>query len=446
MRAASALLLLSACTTEGSLGSTQPNNGLVQVAKWSATAPTALDLVVVLDDSLGMQPIHDSLASSIPAFVASLGALSTGLPDLHIAVVSSDMGTKALLDPQWGGDVGVIGQGGCGVAGKNGAFATSPLVTGSWITDVANAGGRETNYAGTLADAFASLTHLGEGGCGFEQPLHAAEVAFGKPEHAGFLRSHARLGVIVIGNEDDCSAARAEFFNADSQTPALGPLHSFRCTRFGVTCEHGGRTTDEMNQLGPKQNCHANESLSYLTSVRDHVAAIAALKPDPRDIFFGAIAAESSSLEVELQMPPAGGVVTPALKAQCRGADSGPAGWSDILPAVRLTDAAKGFLNGRVSTMCGGSVEAPLLDMARELRSLVHDACLTRDIQLPADCEAFDTFADGSSRPMRACGSGTGDCWQLVSDPGCPGQQKRLDVNRVGGAPPDARVSLRCRL
>ena len=111
-----------------------------------------------------------------------------------------------------------------------------------------------------------------------------------------------------------------------------------------------------MNLIGPKTSCHANETLGYLSSVGDHAASLKSLKADPRKIVFAAIAAEASSLEVEMRVPPGGGIAIPTLKGQCAVvlSPSEPVtgdGLGDIDPAIRLTDHAKAYPRGRVSIL-----------------------------------------------------------------------------------------------
>jgi hypothetical protein len=446
VKLSSILVLCTACSTEGSLGHTGPTDGRTQVALVGATASQDLDLLFVIDDSPGMLEIQQAFIGAFPSFIAALAQLPDGLPNMHIGVISSDMGTTSMLDPLPAPSIG-SGAGMCTGTGKNGVLLTSAAVTGSFISDVAGTTGRTTNYTGTLAEAFTSIASLGAAGCGFEQPLHAAETALlDRGENTGFLRPDADLAVILVSNEDDCSVARTTIFGADTST--LGPLQSFRCTRFGVTCEQGGRTTDEMNQIGAKGNCHGNESVAYVTSVREHTAALKTLKADPRRMLFAAISSEASALEVELRTPPGGGTAIPSLRARCGGDPADEENpFNAIAPAVRLTDTAKGFPRARVTAMCNGGMSASLTDVAREVRGLLGDACLTRDIALPADCEAFDTRTDGSRTPLPRCGAGaSSDCWQLVGDPGCLGQGQRLRVNRAVPAAPDVMVSLRCTL
>jgi hypothetical protein len=68
----------------------------------------------------------------------------------------------------------------------------------------------------------------------------------GNPANAGFLRPGATLGVIFLTDEDDCSVRSPTLFSPANAV--LGPLESFRCTRFGVTCEDGGGTPDEIRE------------------------------------------------------------------------------------------------------------------------------------------------------------------------------------------------------
>src|SRR4029078_12823303 len=98
---------------------------------------------------------------SCPTFMTRLQD-PPGLPNIHIAVVSQDMGA---------GDGSISS---CdGSHGKNGIFQYTPrgtctstgLQTGA--TFIADVGGTR-NYTGNLADVFTCIAALGETGCGFE--------------------------------------------------------------------------------------------------------------------------------------------------------------------------------------------------------------------------------------------------------------------------------------
>jgi len=70
------------------------------------------------------------------------------------------------------------------------------------------------NYKGKIEDVFTCIATLGESGCGFEQPFAAITRALGVDgrgaapyESASFLRVDAALAIILLTNEDDCSAS-----------------------------------------------------------------------------------------------------------------------------------------------------------------------------------------------------------------------------------------------
>src|SRR6476646_1895078 len=51
-----------------------------------------VDVLFMVDDSGSMAAAQANLAASFPAFMDTLRALPGGAPDLHVAIVSSDMG------------------------------------------------------------------------------------------------------------------------------------------------------------------------------------------------------------------------------------------------------------------------------------------------------------------------------------------------------------------
>ena len=130
---------------------------------------------------------------------------SAGLPDLRIAIVTSDMGA---------GDGSISGCDATG--GKNGIFqytargnctATNLAAGATYIAD----DGTTKNFTGNLPDVFSCIASVGESGCGFEQELAAVTRALGadgKPapaENQGFLRDDAYLYIAIVTDEDDCS-------------------------------------------------------------------------------------------------------------------------------------------------------------------------------------------------------------------------------------------------
>src|SRR5262249_13490511 len=148
-------------------------------------------------------------------FVAALDRFPTGRPNLHIGVVTSTVDTGS-------------GQSSCHpVTGQSGlpqntaldpAFPCAPPTADRFLSDVAQGGGRLVNYSGTLDQALSCIAHVGDRGCGFEETLEGMKRALdgSRPENAGFLRSAAFLAVVILTDEDDCSAQPSLFAQPDT--------------------------------------------------------------------------------------------------------------------------------------------------------------------------------------------------------------------------------------
>jgi hypothetical protein len=189
-----------------------------------------LDLLFAIDNSPSMMQEQANLARNFPALIDELRKVPGGLPDIHIGIVSSDLGA---------GPTPLAG--GCGrVAGDRGIFQVQPgcgLDPGARFL-VASGGGTFGNFQGDLAQVFSCLAKLGTAGCGYEHQLQAARVALYEtitPENKGFLRDQALLGIIFITDEDDCSAPiTTDLFTRD--TAFAGTSSSFRCAQVGHRC------------------------------------------------------------------------------------------------------------------------------------------------------------------------------------------------------------------
>ena len=169
-----------------------------------------LDVLFVVDTSSSMRLSQAKLEANFPRFIEVLETMPDGLPNVHIAVISTDMGA---------GDGSISGCSGLGNAGifqstPRGSCTNTTLAPGA--TFISNVGGQR-NYTGDLCDVFTCIAALGESGCGFEHQLASVARALGAEalgadglpapaENAGFLRSDALLAIILVTNEDDCSA------------------------------------------------------------------------------------------------------------------------------------------------------------------------------------------------------------------------------------------------
>jgi hypothetical protein len=79
------------------------------------------DLLFVIDDSSSMTPLQTSLIANFPILMSTLRSFPGGLPNLHLAVVTSDLGAGAEL-----------GIGNCTPGGKAGRSARRPPAPPAW--------------------------------------------------------------------------------------------------------------------------------------------------------------------------------------------------------------------------------------------------------------------------------------------------------------------------
>ena len=211
--AGAGLLGLAACPNR-EVSEVNPSQDKVEPKEIPLTINRDIDILFVIDNSGSMAEEQAALVANFPQFINVLEQIEGGLPNVHLGVVSSDMGTlgvptgdPACSDP----DNGNLVKGNPDLANQ------CTMVSGNYISydDQDGAGGNPPviNYTGTLADAFACTARLGKDGCGFEQHLESARAALnGNPVNNTFLRDNAYLAVIVIADEDDCSAAQTSFF------------------------------------------------------------------------------------------------------------------------------------------------------------------------------------------------------------------------------------------
>ena len=152
----------------GGSGKPPPDGASITFTKTYAGAVNRnVDVLFLIDDSSSMRLAQDKLLRDFPTFMTRLQD-APGLPNLHLAVISSDMGA---------GDGSIAG---CdSIGGKQGIFqytargtcTTTNLEPGAtYIADIAGV----TNYTGNAADVFKCIAALGENGCGFEQSVRGA--------------------------------------------------------------------------------------------------------------------------------------------------------------------------------------------------------------------------------------------------------------------------------
>jgi len=187
-------------------------------------APNAVDVLLVIDDSGSMEEEQDELIARFPGFVDEL--IFAGVTDLHVGVVSTDMGTGSVEvrtcdGSDFGSDALMRTQSGDSCVPADDSFLRFD----------------PDDSLGEFRRDFTCSARLGTSGCGIEQQLeamlkavtpatsdtrfHMSSTGHGDGANAGFLRDDALLVVVVVTDESDCSVADPTLFTNTSISPNL---------------------------------------------------------------------------------------------------------------------------------------------------------------------------------------------------------------------------------
>ena len=452
IRAGIAITLLTAACGGGS---TPPPDAVIDPRQTVVEVPVTenrdLDLLFVIDDSGSMTDKQQNLRNNFPSFIDRLAMGQGGLPNLHLGVVTTDMGTKGSASPSPAPPVGQVGQGGCANDGKGGDLTVNgAAVTGTFLSDIRLPDAtRSKNYTGDLATTFGQMASVGATGCGFEQPLAAMRAALdNNPANAGFLRPDALLAVVFLADEDDCSVKDPAFFGPESGS--LGPLQSFRCTRFGVTCANGGATPDAMNQLGPKDQCTASTSSTLLDDVAPYRDFLVGLKGDPRKVIVGGILGATEPVVTELRA--INGTQAVSLAHSCTY--QGPSGIEVGDPAIRLQSFLDLFPDrATISTICQPDLSGALDAIGQLVATTIGSPCVNAPLTdaapgtpgLQPDCIVED-LVGARVTAIEPCEVAEPTCWELVPDAAaCPSfDNLKLVVVRSDTPDPATVTRMRC--
>lgn len=437
-------LLLGACHSTTVVG------GLQEVASMHTNPNRNLDILFVIDNSPSTADKQARLAAAFPQMIDVLSQVAGGIPDLHIGVVTSDMGTSSSGTAP-GPAVGSVGAGGCAGRGEDGVLRKTSAMNAVYLSDVRGAdGSRVKNYQGELRDVFGELAHVGDTGCGFEQHLAAMKRALGNPANNGFLRPEANLAVVIVADEDDCSLSDSAMLGPDSAP--LGALQSFRCFRFGVECD---QSTDS---VGNKTDCMAATASPYVDDLNPFIDALLAAKSDARMLMTAAIVGTPTPVSVALQPPPGGGPNQPTLQHSCTFTT--PNGSDVADPAVRIAEFLDAF-PGRnaLTSICSADLSNPLQMIGQSAARMMGGTCLdssqladaSAEAGVQPSCEVVDIRDSdpAAAKIVPLCSSGANDCYEIIADPNvCPASSDhmRVRIQRSGMAPEDSWTYVRCQL
>jgi hypothetical protein len=408
-----------------------------------------LDLLFVIDNSGSMKEEQAGLAVNFPRLVDVLSRFEGGLPDLHIGVVSSDLGAGANNLP------GCAGSGDAGrlLQGPPGTTCAGLDAGAKFLADVAGTTGRVRNYTGTMSDLFSCMASIGTSGCGIESHLEAMRTALdpATSANAGFLRAGAALGIVILGDEDDCSARDTSVF-APADT-AKGPIN-FRCTEYGIVCD-GDADPLHLQTLGARTNCHPREDSAFLHPVARYVDFVKALKTDPRAVVIGDIAGPPTPVAIVVDPT---SPTQPALGPSCESVNG------TATPAIRRAAFAAALTAPAAPlSICNTDLADPITAIGDQLRDAMGDRCIGDAVQiadadpvaigLQPDCVASVIVA-GTETPLPACtpagpgGHAVTPCWYLEADAtACNATITHLALRTdYGTSTPGAgaRLTLRC--
>jgi hypothetical protein len=275
-------------------GETSAQNFALE-APGDASTPVLLDVLFVIDNSATMQTRQAALVAAFPALAALLEA-STGI-NLHLGIVTTDVGAGPTTLPGCvpGGDRGLLQMQPLGATCDRASLL--PYTGDRYLGLVRDAAGTvSANFEGTLADAFACYAPVGTGGCSFPMPLEAMSRAIDPTftENGDFLRDGATLLIVIVTDKDDCSApAGTDLFDPFQTDPAsvLGPLSTYRCFEFGVTCDDlapgrraGTRSACAPGEPDPRYPLTPVAEFEALLSTRRAVLGVLAGPPSPVNV------------------------------------------------------------------------------------------------------------------------------------------------------------------
>jgi hypothetical protein len=365
------------------------------------------------------------------------------------------------------------------VLGKRGVFQTSGNGSRNcglkpdalWIEQIQ---GKAPNFTGDISDVFSCMAQLGVKGCGYEHQLQALRVALSTettPKHRGFLRDNAYLAIVIISDEDDCSAEPgSDMFDQ----PLENEMASLRCATRGHTC--GGQalpfpTTGEFsaNLADCKAKDSANKNELPLIRVQEFVDYVRNVKPRPDEQIVVA-GIFGWPLDRENLLDPKGQPTRYRIGKDATAAAELRGLW-DYLPVCEVPGLGKSYAglrlkafvdafgdNGQSFSLCSGDFTESMQKIGEKLRLKLENSCVAYKLidkdadraGLQPECQVFDSIPDGRKYrdvqiPACANNPNARPCWQLAEDfKTCPNLGQKIDVLRTEKPPSGTKLVMKC--
>ncbi|MCB9599842.1 MAG: hypothetical protein H6720_05740 [Sandaracinus sp.] len=371
-----------------------------------------VDLLFMIDNSNSMAQEQNALSRELPNLVRVLasgdieGDGTQEFPpvrSLQVGVVTSDMGTGGFIVPTCSnsrfGDDGVLRD--RGNTARPGCMA---MYSPRFFSFEPAGGGDPTAFANEVT----CVAAMGTNGCGFEQQLEAVlkavtpstsgirfvegSVGHADGQNAGFIRPNSLLTVIVVTDEEDCSAVQPEVFDPASTT--FGGDLNLRCWTYGDPA---------MGIIHPVQRfvdgllaTRADPDLLVVAAITGVPEAVNPTPGAPID--YAAILAHPDMVEmVDPTMPS-------RLRPSCDRTDE--AGERSIaFPPRRIVSMLQGLeaggANAILQTICQDSFTGALEAVVRKIADVLGGTCLPRALVRGAgdivNCDVVEQLAPGRS-------------------------------------------------
>jgi hypothetical protein len=423
-----------------------------------------LDIIFMVDNSPSMDPKQAALADAFPQMIDELKQLPGGLPDVHIAVVSSDLGAGRNSLP-----------GNCSrVQGDQGTFRVKSDCGVNGDARWLESSNGNTNFTGDISKVFGCVATLGTSGCGYEHQLKAVAVSLQRPENQAFLREDAYLAIVLISDEDDCSAPwESDMFLASHKDETT----SLRCATRGHVCDGHNLeypTTQEFKT--DLANCAARDTNDMaLMKISEIIGAVREKKARPSEQIIvagifgwpadGATDGKGNPAQYHIGVDPT--------------AVAGQEGKLDYLPICEVQGLGKNYAgirlkafvdafgkdNGLMFPLCANDFKTPMQKIGEKLRKTLDDTCInyplidtSRQDGLQPTCSVVDrvpagkTYTETKIPPCNGENPADGKaCWELAVDTDkCTKTDEHVKINVRRGssgteqAPPGTMASMKC--
>ncbi len=448
-----------------------------------------LDLLFMVDNSLSMKPKQDKMKAQFPKLIDALrDQQDQTLPDLRIAIVDSDLGAGASTRCSTTGGYGDHGQ-----FQMRGASDCGAKADARWLQYTQ---GQAVNFTGELSTVFGCLaSNVGVEGCGYEHQLAALEWAFYLPDNKSqwdFLRSEAYLGIVLLTDEDDCSAPpESKMFQSTNPNES----GSLRCATRAHACDGATLTYPTTAPLSvPYESCHARTDATCDESQVDTssptscnpLMSLSQLADEVKQLKGGGAEADSKILVAAIYgTPRAGDTVTRPYKIDLTPNPDAPPSpiaqvydyWPicydpDFMPAGSGFDKTaadhgatgglriKAFLDqfkpaNRLDYSICESDFGPAMDgIGKTLRNMMGNLCVPFKLAdssdepgVQADCRVVYRTPQGDESPEslpRCDASRTPDCWEvkLGNPTGTADEQETASRCPASGSAPSQMINI----